>query len=225
MRRATPRRRVHWQQDSDVHASVDLHALVRTMSSVATFLVAPSGRYAASRFRSQLITPPASSRSTWRGERSWRRPIVRRAPSGGHERGGELALPGSQRPVHAGEPDHVALRDPVVVGRVGEGQRQDAEIGQVLPVDAGEAPGQHHAQAEVARRERGVLAARALPVVVAGDDGVAACRRRAPPARAGDRSRPPSRTRSRPTARCCSRRAAPACRPARCRRSRCRPRP
>ena len=55
--------------------------------------------------------------------------------------------------------------DPVVVGRVGERERQHAEVDEVLRVDAGEPLRDHRVQPEVARRDRGVLAARALAVV------------------------------------------------------------
>ena len=64
--------------------------------------------------------------------------------------------------------------DAVVVDRVDERDRQDTEVHEVLRVDAGEALGDHRVQPEVARRDRGVLAARALAVVVAADDDVAA---------------------------------------------------
>ena len=63
--------------------------------------------------------------------------------------------------------------------RVDERERQHTEVDEVLRVDAGEALGDHGAQAEVARRDRGVLAARALAVVVAADDDVAAASRAA----------------------------------------------
>jgi hypothetical protein len=76
--------------------------------------------------------------------------------------------------VHAGDAEHVVPVDPIVVGGIREGQRQDAEVDQVLPVDPREALGDHHAQGEIARRQRGVLAARALAVVLAADQRVAA---------------------------------------------------
>jgi hypothetical protein len=78
------------------------------------------------------------------------------------------------RLVDACDLEHVVLLDAVVVGRVVEGERQDPEVHEVLPVDAGEALGHHQTQPEIARRERGVLAARSLAVVVAVDHGMTA---------------------------------------------------
>ena len=51
-----------------------------------------------------------------------------------------------------GRAQDVALADLVVLGGVLQGQRDDAEVDQVLPVDAGEAPGDDRAEAQVARR-------------------------------------------------------------------------
>src|SRR5690606_24091348 len=58
-----------------------------------------------------------------------------------------------------------------VDGLVAE-ERQDAVVDEVGAVDPGEAAGDDQAEAEIARRQRRVLAARALAVVVAGHDGV-----------------------------------------------------
>src|SRR4051794_4222263 len=66
----------------------------------------------------------------------------------------------------------VAGGDAVVVAVVGELQRQDPEVGQVLPVDAGVRLGDHHAQPEVPGHDGGVFPRGALPVVGAGDDHV-----------------------------------------------------
>src|SRR5699024_7323049 len=71
-----------------------------------------------------------------------------------------------------GDEQVVAGRDLVVVGVVGEVQRQDSEVGQVLPVDTGVGLGDHQAQPEVSGDDRGVLPRGALPVVGAGDDDV-----------------------------------------------------
>jgi hypothetical protein len=55
------------------------------------------------------------------------------------------------RPVAMGPP-------PVVVGLVGEFQRADSEVGEVLPVDTGVGPGGDQAQSEIAGRDGRVLA-------------------------------------------------------------------
>ena len=62
----------------------------------------------------------------------------------------------------------------VVVGLVLEQERDDPLGDQVAPVDPREALRDHRADAELGRRERGVLAARALAVVVTGDDEASA---------------------------------------------------
>src|SRR4051812_15858822 len=62
----------------------------------------------------------------------------------------------------------------VVVGLVDEGQRDDPLRDEVAPVDARERLGDHRANAELQRRQGGVLARRALAVVVAADDEAAA---------------------------------------------------
>ena len=62
----------------------------------------------------------------------------------------------------------------VVVRRVGELQRQDAEVDQVLAVDAGEGLRDHRLDAQIHRRKRGVLARGALAVVLAAEDEPAA---------------------------------------------------
>ena len=70
--------------------------------------------------------------------------------------------------------EDVAGADAVVVVGVAELEGDDAEVGEVLPVDAGERLGDDDAQSEVARGDGGVFAGGALPVVVAADDDVAA---------------------------------------------------
>ncbi len=55
-----------------------------------------------------------------------------------------------------------------------EEERDDPLRDQVAPVDPREALRDHRSHAELSRRERRVLAARALPVVVAGDDEASA---------------------------------------------------
>ncbi|KUI59614.1 hypothetical protein VP1G_11144 [Cytospora mali] len=66
--------------------------------------------------------------------------------------------------------DLVAGVDAVVVGLVGERQRDDALLLEVGLVDAGEGLADDDAGAEVPRLQGGVLAGRALAVVVLGDD-------------------------------------------------------
>src|SRR5204863_374483 len=64
---------------------------------------------------------------------------------------GDERLPGGELLVQAGEGQHVALLKAVVVARVGDLERQDPEVGQVLAVDPGERLRDHHPQAQVAR--------------------------------------------------------------------------
>ena len=78
------------------------------------------------------------------------------------------------------DPPGLAQLGLVVVGRVLEEQRHDPLRDQVAPVDAREALRDHGADAELGGRERRVLAARALAVVVAGDDEPSAPLVRAP---------------------------------------------
>ena len=63
-----------------------------------------------------------------------------------------------QRVAKICDTQRVVLIDGVVVVGVVELERQNAEVGQVLPVDAGERFGDDDPQAEVTRRDRGVLA-------------------------------------------------------------------
>ena len=109
--------------------------------------------------------PPASKMSRSRGEYS--ASSVTSVPS--CMRAGISSSPFSSAP----EPRQLpllTLLEPVVVGFVFETKRQYALGDQVPAVDAGEALGDHGADAEVQRREGGVLAAGALPVVVPADD-------------------------------------------------------
>ena len=73
----------------------------------------------------------------------------------------------------SGERPGLADLGRVVVGVVGEGQREDPLGDQVAAVDAREALRDHRLDAELERRQRGVLARGALPVVVAADDEAA----------------------------------------------------
>src|SRR6266404_6188245 len=79
-----------------------------------------------------------------------------------------------ERPAQIACHEQVAFFKPSVIRRVGEGERQDAIIDQVLTVDASKALGKDDSQAEVARRHRGVLARGSLTVIVAGDDRMSA---------------------------------------------------
>jgi hypothetical protein len=56
------------------------------------------------------------------------------------------------------EVQDVVLIDRVVVTGIGEFERQDSVVGEILPVDAGEGLGDDNAQPEVTGRDRGVLA-------------------------------------------------------------------
>ena len=73
-----------------------------------------------------------------------------------------------------GDPPLLPLLGAVVVGLVRERERKDPLRDEVRAVDAREALRDDGADAEVERRERGLLAARALAVVVAADDDAAA---------------------------------------------------
>ena len=79
----------------------------------------------------------------------------------------ELGGAGLDRRTDARDRPLVALLDALVVRLVGERQRHDPLRDQVRAVDAGEALRDDRADAEVERRERRLLAARALAVVVA----------------------------------------------------------
>src|SRR5713101_1559038 len=77
--------------------------------------------------------------------------------------GGEMREPRDARAV--------VLVDEVVVGSLREGQGQDALLLEIGLGDPGEAPDDDDLAAQVARRHRGVLAARALAVVLVADHG------------------------------------------------------
>src|SRR5439155_15701684 len=64
--------------------------------------------------------------------------------------------------------------DAVVVGGIGEDQRNEAPVDEVGMVDAGERRHQHRTYSQVHRRQGGMLARRPLPVVVPADDESAA---------------------------------------------------
>jgi hypothetical protein len=74
------------------------------------------------------------------------------------------------------ELDDITDLQAIEIRRVGEGEREYAEVDQVLPVDPGETLGQYGLEAEVARSQRRVLATRSLAVVGPGDDGMARTR-------------------------------------------------
>src|SRR4029077_17102827 len=69
--------------------------------------------------------------------------------------------------------EHVSRLQTPVLRPVGRTQRQDAEVDQVLPVDARETFGQNGPQSQIPRRQRSVLAARSLPIVRAANNGMA----------------------------------------------------
>ena len=66
--------------------------------------------------------------------------------------------------------EHVVLAQPVIVGVIGEDERQHALIDEVLAVNAGKAFGQHHPKAQRSRRDRGMLARGSLAVVFSRND-------------------------------------------------------
>src|SRR4051812_48748528 len=106
--------------------------------------------------RRNLRTPPVSRISRSRGEYSdssaTSTPSVLARTSSSPSDGGQLPL--------------LALLEPLVVVLVCEPQGDDTLGEKVAPVDAREALGDHHPDAEMQRGEGGVLPARALPVVV-----------------------------------------------------------
>ena len=103
-----------------------------------------------------------------------RREVVRQRDAASAD-GRRDRVPAAEPATDAVELHALALERAVVIGSVGEGQRQDAEIDQILPVDAGETASDGDAQVEMARRECRVLAARSLAVIVAADDDMPAC--------------------------------------------------
>src|SRR5215210_6611167 len=82
----------------------------------------------------------------------------------------QCLLPCSDRFTQAFDLPLITLAHPFVVVLFAKEQRKDALGDQVSAVDAGEALGDDRADSQMQRRERGVLAAGALPVVVPADD-------------------------------------------------------
>src|SRR5918992_2505826 len=74
--------------------------------------------------------------------------------------------------VQIAERKNIIYIDPAVVGAVCELEAQDAEVRKILPVNAGKALRDNNPQPHEAGRDRGVLSARALPVVFSSDDYV-----------------------------------------------------
>src|SRR5712691_3150341 len=91
----------------------------------------------------------------------------------------ELRAAVADRREHARDPPFLALRRVLVVGLLDEREGRDSLRDQVRAVDAREALRDDRTDAEVERRERSLLAARALAVVVTADDDPAAQLRRA----------------------------------------------
>src|SRR5438105_3222185 len=95
------------------------------------------------------------------------RPNRLRGPAGPRDDDRD-GCPRRQAP-EAGDAHPVGLAEAVVVGGIRKRQRQDPLLLQVRLVDAREAPRDHRPAAEVPRRHRRVLAARALAVVLVAD--------------------------------------------------------
>src|SRR5215213_9188061 len=72
---------------------------------------------------------------------------------------------------------HVALLDQLEVSLVCEFQRKDPEVDEVLPMYPGKVLDHDDAQTQIPRCDRGVFAARPLPVVSSPHDGVTSARR------------------------------------------------
>ena len=85
---------------------------------------------------------------------------------------------GSESRKHAAYRKPVTLRYLGIVPGVAEDQGENARVDEVLPVDAGVGKDDDRADAEETRRERGVLPARALPIVLSSDEDAAAGRAR-----------------------------------------------
>lgn len=71
------------------------------------------------------------------------------------------------------EADRVAGFDALIVRSIDETEGQDAKIDQILRVNAREAFRQHHAQAQEARTQRRMFAARSLAIVAPAYHGMA----------------------------------------------------
>ncbi len=76
-----------------------------------------------------------------------------------------------QRFTQITEDQHMIPLDAVMVLVILEGQRQDPEIDQILPVNPGIALGDDAAHAQIARTQRRVFPAGALPVVAPAHQG------------------------------------------------------
>ena len=95
------------------------------------------------------------------------------SPPGAEERDGRAFL---QAAAQMTSLQNLAGRNPIIVGGVGEAERKHAVVDEILPVNAGEGLREHEPEPEIARRGGGVLPGRALPVILAADDGVASRR-------------------------------------------------
>src|SRR5262245_16324015 len=71
---------------------------------------------------------------------------------------------------YIGQAQDILWRDPVPVVRIGEGQGKDAEVDQILPVNAREALGDNGFDPEIARGNGRMLAARPLTIIAPADD-------------------------------------------------------
>src|SRR5882724_1674660 len=71
---------------------------------------------------------------------------------------------------YIGQAQDIPWRDPVPVVQIGEGQGKDAEVDQILPVNARKALVDDGVDPEIARGNGRMLAARSLTIIAPGDD-------------------------------------------------------
>jgi hypothetical protein len=116
--------------------------------------------------RTTLMKLPASTASTWRALGSRQSEMQVLAEVLDLQR-----APRTRGFADVGEQQSVSGLDFAAVLRIGEAQGQDAEGGQVLPLDPGEAHSQHQTDIQVPRHECRVLSARSLSAIGARNDG------------------------------------------------------
>ena len=135
-------------------------------SAMPTVLLRPPPCSSSRRYR---ISPPATTISRSRGSRSWVR-VISSSPSISV---GQV-VPALGDLAQARDLPRLSEPGLVVVGLVLEEEGHDPLRDQVAPVDAREALRNDGAHAQLRGGQRRVLAARALAVVVAGDDEASA---------------------------------------------------
>ena len=130
----------------------ELRGRLRRLQVIPPGTIAQAG---VARRRKSLMTPPASTMRSCRSERSWRTRkrrsrVVLTTPIG--RRAARDSCSPSMRSTSP-------RRDRVMVGRIAEEQRGDAEVDEILAVDASERLGDDGAQPKEGGHQRAVLAA------------------------------------------------------------------